>query len=206
MPETVGCTRSRIVQVLTKIHLVHGWDYRRYILNQIASPRHLCAAPSSSTLFPEWLVEDAAPEVMAHRMRLAQEELSYTLSKIESNFSNFSAWHERSLLLPALWEAEHLDAAQCRSRRDEEFQLVTQAMFVDPDDQSVWTYHRWLVSLGEHEIQSEATTNLVTDPAPDVLEREIASIRELLALEPESRCKCDTFSWIYIGSEARLSF
>lgn len=45
-------------------------------------------------------------------------------------------------------------------------------MFVDPDDQSVWTYHEWLIDL---------------DPSVEVLDRETASIQELLELEPESR-------------------
>ena len=32
--------------------------------------------------------------------------------------------------------------------RDPEFELVRNAMYTDPEDQSVWVYHRWLVGSG----------------------------------------------------------
>lgn len=54
-----------------------------------------------------------------------------------------------------------------------EFELVKQALYIDPNDQSGWLYHRWLVG-----------------PAPDpvVLEREIGLITEILELEADSKC------------------
>ena len=54
-----------------------------------------------------------------------------------------------------------------------EFELVKQALYVDPNDQSGWLYHRWLVGRGD-------------DLA--VLEREIGVITEILELEADSKC------------------
>ena len=56
----------------------HGWDYRRYILQQ-------------------------APHISS-----PLEEFQYTQSKIQQNFSNYSAWHYRSKLLPIVFPGNHL--------------------------------------------------------------------------------------------------
>ncbi|KAH9951293.1 rab-protein geranylgeranyltransferase [Amylocystis lapponica] len=101
--------------------------------------------------------------------RPEQNELAYTTRKIEANFSNFSAWHQRSKVLTSLWEAGKVDP---HASREEEFELVRNAMYTDPADQSVWIYHRWLVSRGDDS---------------ETLHREIASIQELLDEQPDSK-------------------
>ncbi|KAJ3843297.1 rab-protein geranylgeranyltransferase [Lentinula raphanica] len=99
-------------------------------------------------------------------------ELAYTTKKIESNFSNFSAWHQRSKVLTSLWSKGQLDETQSK---EEEFELVHNAMYTDPNDQSVWIYHRWLVGTGD------------SGDSRDVLEREIAVIHGLLEEETDSK-------------------
>jgi geranylgeranyl transferase type-2 subunit alpha len=54
-----------------------------------------------------------------------------------------------------------------------EFELVTQALWTDPADQSGWLYHRWLIG---------------PSPPEDVLRRELKCIRELHETEPDSKC------------------
>lgn len=91
-------------------------------------------------------------------------ELAFTSRKIEANFSNFSAWHQRSKTLASLWAQGKLDEAKSReegkllrkvlhctcplSTSATEFELLRNAMYTDPNDQSVWMYHRWLVGTG----------------------------------------------------------
>lgn len=171
------CLRARVV---------HGWDYRRYLLSQIAAASISVDSPTNSgengsqstdvndiPPFPYSLACSKLPlDVKRHHLILARAELAYTLRKIEANFSNFSAWHQRSKLLPNIWAGEDKEVAQLRSAREEEFNLLRQAIYTDPSDQSVWLYHAWLVDL---------------DPSHDVLEREIESIEELLSIEPDSK-------------------
>ncbi|CAK5279370.1 unnamed protein product, partial [Mycena citricolor] len=117
----------------------HAWSYRRHILANMPVAR---------------------PDA---------EELAYTTHKIESNFSNFSAWHHRTKLLTSLWASGELNRVETK---EEEYELVHNAMYTDPSDQSVWIYHRWLVG---------------TDEDVPVLEREMSIIQELLDEQPDSK-------------------
>ncbi|KAJ8583575.1 rab-protein geranylgeranyltransferase [Rhizopogon salebrosus TDB-379] len=117
----------------------HAWNYRRYILANMPT------------------------------RRTETSELAYTSRKIGANFSNFSAWHQRSKSLVVLWESGQLDPVESK---DKEFELVSNALYTDPDDQSAWIYHRWLIGSGENKEQ---------------LEREIQVITELLQEQPDSK-------------------
>lgn len=56
---------------------VHAWSYRRYVLASLPDSYEPAPTPA--------------------------DELRYTTKKIEANFSNFSAWHYRTKLLPKAW-------------------------------------------------------------------------------------------------------
>ncbi|WVQ73480.1 hypothetical protein IAR50_003052 [Cryptococcus sp. DSM 104548] len=120
----------------------HAWGYRQYVLSSLPTRRPL------------------------------SDELRYTQSKIESNFSNFSAWHYRTKTLAAMWKEENTTKDEINKTRDEEFELVTQALWTDPGDQSGWLYHRWLVGQ---------------TPPDEVLQRELKNIQELFEAEPDSK-------------------
>ncbi|GAA5863721.1 hypothetical protein JCM3774_001227 [Rhodotorula dairenensis] len=138
----------------------HTWDYRRYLLGTLLTEEG--AAPPSSR-------SDTRP---APTLRT---ELAFTTRKISENFSNFSAWHYRTKLLARLW-ADDDSSAEYTTMLTEEFELVRQALWSDPNDQSAWLYHRWLIGLAN-----------VT-----ALEREIEDCEQLRAEEPGCRWILDS--------------
>ncbi|KAL5226129.1 hypothetical protein ABZP36_012768, partial [Zizania latifolia] len=75
-----------------------------------------------------------------------EEELKYTMDKISDNFSNYSAWHNLSILLSILLIQQSKGFESKQKIFSEEFELVTQALFTDPTDQSGWFYHLWLLA------------------------------------------------------------
>jgi hypothetical protein len=84
--------------------------------------------------------------------------------KINENFSNYSAWHYRTVLLPRLYPAASVASdAALRARYEEvldgEFHLVRQAFYTEPEDQSAWLYHRWLLGRVVAESSTAATTS-----------------------------------------------
>ncbi|KAF8350858.1 rab-protein geranylgeranyltransferase [Amanita rubescens] len=109
-----------------------AWNYRRYVLGSMPVPR------------------------------TDKSELTYTTRKIESNFSNFSAWHQRSKVYESMGAID----------KSAELEWVRNAMYTDPDDQSVWIYHRWLMGSGDD---------------PKLLLQEINAIQELLDEQPDSK-------------------
>ncbi|KAL5777393.1 hypothetical protein ACOSP7_010319 [Xanthoceras sorbifolium] len=82
---------------------------------------------------------------VAALMNISEEdELKYTEDMICNNFSNYSAWHNRSVLLSNLLK-KRADGFLLKVKVLPEYEFVHQALFTDPDDQSGWFYHRWLL-------------------------------------------------------------
>ncbi|KAJ9475088.1 Geranylgeranyl transferase type-2 subunit alpha [Pseudozyma hubeiensis] len=171
----------------------HGWNCRRAITQHL-SLRILSSHPATSDLsstqpsFPALLSNAILqqPDVVAVKTKLltlAEKELAYTLRKIESNFSNFSAWHQRSQLLPHMWTVQQLAPSHIDLRIDAELELIKQAMYTDPSDQSVWFYHRWLVDL----LLAKPSAIARRERQVKVMQEEIGVIEELFELEPDSK-------------------
>ncbi|XP_078161613.1 RAB geranylgeranyl transferase alpha subunit 1 isoform X2 [Carex rostrata] len=74
-----------------------------------------------------------------------EEELKFTMDMINTNFSNYSAWHNRSMLLSNLLRNKVKGFLERENILSDEFELVRQALFTDPSDQSGWFYHLWLL-------------------------------------------------------------
>lgn len=73
-----------------------------------------------------------------------ESELDFTTCKIAVDFSNFSSWHYRSKILSELHSISEDHIGE--SVLSYELSLVENAMFTDPNDQSGWFYHRWLLN------------------------------------------------------------
>jgi hypothetical protein len=176
---------------------------------------------------------------------LIQSEWNFTQLKIEANFSNSSAFFYRGQLLPILHHLEkderelqqqqHISTTtttrqepnqnqSMMDRMEHEFQMMENAMCTEPDDQTAWWYHAFLLDfiLVHHDIGSTSSSrddeemtndnnnnnnnNLeVVDYYKNRLQEQLSLLREL-RLEEES--SSDTTSgeggggggkWILLG-------
>ena len=140
----------------------------------------------------------------------AAEEFAYSTEKIEENFSNYSAFHHRSVFIR--WIEQECSGNACSSgiaseerRRlvEDEFSLVENAVYTEPDDQSAWWYHQFLLSWTLQQCQATSSSSSSSWSAENeegtgddddrwkwygsVLQRQVVVIRELLAVEPDSK-------------------
>ncbi|KAI8069171.1 hypothetical protein BC940DRAFT_366633 [Gongronella butleri] len=99
----------------------HGWTYRRVVVE------HLRQLTGNAK-------EDYA---------IVQQEYDFTTQKINQSFSNYSAWHQRSKLLPEIVADMSEDEKNDVARN--EFEMIQNAIYTDPDDQSAWLYYWWLL-------------------------------------------------------------
>ncbi|THF96370.1 hypothetical protein TEA_011997 [Camellia sinensis var. sinensis] len=74
--------------------------------------------------------------VAALKNRSDAEELHFTTDFINENFSNYSSWHNRSVILSHLLKKKAQESFSKEKVLTEEYDLVHQALFTDPDDQT----------------------------------------------------------------------
>lgn len=75
-----------------------------------------------------------------NQMDLNAIDLTLSTDLINKNFSNYSAWHLRTLLQQPVAGEE----PRIKLNLEEELEWVQQGIYTEPNDQSVWLYHQWL--------------------------------------------------------------
>jgi len=172
------------------------WNYRRWVTQQLDSlpATSTTSAPNTDThcnwndelrLCSQFLKYDSRNfhcwdyrryVVGVGKIATDKQEFDYTTQLININFSNYSAWHQRSVLLPKLFS--NVDPKPFCDALDQEFELVKQAFYTEPADQSAWFYHRWLRAQ---------SSKFPGNKSKEILKRELQMCDELLSIEPDSK-------------------
>ncbi|KAJ3698948.1 hypothetical protein LUZ61_002653 [Rhynchospora tenuis] len=142
----------RMVQVALEINTKSygAWYHRKWILGQKLVPANF---DHEFRLLDKLLEGDARNfHGWNYRRFIArlkdvseEEELEFTWKKIKSDFSNYSAWHNRSVLLSKLLRKKAKGFQEEGNIVPGEFEKVRDALFTDPSDQSGWFYHLCLL-------------------------------------------------------------
>lgn len=115
----------------------HVWNYRRWVFEMKERASKLIQS------------ERAEPKASHNSLFTAEEleDFEATTAKLHENFSNYSAWHQRSFVFQRALQRlsakkEHLYPLNATLYRhlQEEVDLISQAIFCDPSDQSAWFY------------------------------------------------------------------
>uniref|UniRef100_A0A8B9QVB5 Geranylgeranyl transferase type-2 subunit alpha n=1 Tax=Anas platyrhynchos TaxID=8839 RepID=A0A8B9QVB5_ANAPL len=132
-----------------------AWHHRCWVL------RHAPPDPAAQRAFCARLLEADPRNFHAWEHRraeageAAEAELAFTAQLLARDFSNFSAWHHRGrLLADGPLPPERL--RQGAWRPFWELELVQNAVFTDPQDQSAWVYLRCLLARGRGGVKKGA--------------------------------------------------
>jgi geranylgeranyl transferase type-2 subunit alpha len=132
-------------QQMTKSYCL--WNHRRWILLRlreieavddlvidkelklVSTILQLDSRNFHSWSYRKWLCDNFP---ISHKI----DDVGYSLSLIEQDFSNYSAWFLRRLAFDRMGQIPD---------PHHELELVWNALFTEPTDQSCWQYHDWLI-------------------------------------------------------------
>lgn len=169
----------------------HGWDYRRFVIQELRRLQETARAGQQEAETPATADTASAKSTQdgTASETITESEFAYTTKMIKSNLSNFSAWHNRSKLIPQLLDERKANDTDRRKLFDEELAFIQSAVFTDPYDQSLWYYHHFLMSEVSR-TDGQAFVKFTDSERVERFRGEIEAIRDLL--EDTDDCK-----WVY---------
>lgn len=167
----------------------HGWTYRREV---VKSTELLSAQEQLSALELDHKTEEKKEKKPDQSM--TESEFAYTTKMINTNLSNFSAWHNRLQLIPKLLKERNADPAARRKFLDDELELIITALYTDPVDQSLWFYYNYLMTNLSPKTSPELriVADLTNKDRIDYLDTQFDLLKDML--EDNKDCK-----WIYLA-------
>lgn len=148
----------------------HGWMYRRFVVDSIENPKHAASPPAAS---------------------LVEAEFAYTTTMVQNvgGLSNYSAWHNRSQLIPRLLVERNYDLQSRLNFLEDELELLQRLIATNPYDSSLWFYHRWLVYSNVTASKEAIAPVMERDLKVGMLSEEVDGLRELVGREGMQGCK-----------------
>ncbi|RPA92530.1 protein prenylyltransferase [Choiromyces venosus 120613-1] len=175
----------------------HGWMYRRFVISNIESPRRKNVSSDE--------VENSSSKDTS----LVEQEFAYTTKMVQGigGMSNYSAWHNRSKLIPRLLSERNYGSQERMDFLEDELELLKRNISTNPHDQSLWFYHRWLIY--SNTITPDRDTPDAISPAMSrgtkllMLAAEIGNLQDLL--EAHAECKYILKALVeYVGLSQRV--
>jgi geranylgeranyl transferase type-2 subunit alpha len=132
----------------------HCWNYRRFLVHH-----KINQSPVENTL------------------SCVAREVTYSECKIMENFSNYSAFHHRSSFIKSSTDnPKHIIAS--------ELGMIESAVFTEPDDQSAWWYHQFLLKWA---LSHSSVVNDNDDWVVNLLIEQLKCMQKLLFVESQSK-------------------
>ena len=109
-------------------------------------------------------------------------EFDFSADKISENFSNYSAFHHRSVYITSMMSCA-TSSCEKKALLVEEFSIIENAIFTEPDDQSAWWYYHFLLRYAGQVMD----LNSYGDWFRCELHRQLGILNNLLEVEQSSK-------------------
>lgn len=164
-------------------HVDCAWNHRLWIVSRFVVDLNeelaLCKEflKADQRNFHCWNYRRHVHELSHHPF---EQEIEYSKEKILENFSNYSAFHHRSVYLSELFEQR---PEALKPILEQEFSIVESAIFTEPDDQSAWWYLQFLCRFSIISWSSEDKSRFRPEQLLEILLGLLELVHSLLELE-----------------------
>ena len=194
------CSLEREIQLVEKLldaddRNFHGWGYRQFIAQRMGMPAEreldytMKKIEQNFSNYSAWHYRTALLPVLHTSTDVEQSIISSTIEQEQGHLENKEENTSTSGGVPT-----SVSAAVPAEVLDNEFEVLKQALYTEPSDQSGWLYHRWLLGCcvaryeavrGNGGDDDEASAAAARAALTKTLTTQAAMCEELMEVEPD---------------------